>query len=163
MYHNAIRVWHTLVFLLIGVAYAGKVKTMQSRLVFLAPFSLPRCVLDANFTFMEDEGHLSTPWHEWARLGCVLFQPLSFDRNKLGSLVGWGHGRGAPSITGSITSGTPSNAFEVRCRLNFHYKSKFQIQAGKISWSVLWKGGGGPSFLFKFQLQWLFWVQKEWC
>ena len=36
---------------------------------------------------------------------------------------------GAPSITGSITSRTPSNAFEVRCRLNFHYKSKFQIQA----------------------------------
>lgn len=46
-----------------------------------------------------------------------------------------------PSTAGSTASRTPSNAFRVRNRLNFHCKSKVQIQTGNISWSVLWMGG----------------------
>ena len=141
-------------------------KTTCAGHILLAPSSLPwvciQCQLYLRGSRWDTFPHHGTGGRDLG-VSCPRLCPST--GTHLGRWWDGGMEERVPSTVGSTASRTPSNAFRVRNRLNFHCKSKFQIQTGKISWSVLWMGGAGPSSCLCFQISTLVtvlrWVQKE--
>lgn len=78
-----------------------------------------------------------------------------------------GQGRRATYISSIcfMASGRPQMPSGREIRLGFHFKSKFQIETEKVSWSVVWTGGVGLSSCLCFHISTSVavpsWVQKE--